>query len=464
MSMQGLQRLEVWKRAKDFALRIYLEVLPLLPPEEKWNLSSQLRRSSSSIPANIAEGYGRFYYQENVRFCYTARGSLEETLSYLVFSFDAKYIPETLFEELSTEGDEIGRMLNGYITYLKRSKQGENEPGSAHVTREIPEFCTTPKRRKITDLSSLLSVLIKELYMKVPISWLKDFVDIDIPIPDLAHLMTMAGLEVEEIRFIGLPIPKEGSRDASLTGIEWDPEKLVVASISEVMPHPNADRLVLCKLFDGQQEHIVLTGAPNLFEYKGKGPLPKPLKVAYAKEGAQIYDGHADGQVLVTLKRAKIRGVESYSMVCSEKELGISDEHEGIIILDEAAPAGMPLVDYLGDAVMEVSILPSTARCANMLGVAREIAAITGKPLKQTAVSDQQVSDRRRGFCRDRDHQSRTEPAFRARPDPGYGNPPQPLQDTTAPETGRDAPHQQYRGCHQLCHAGNWRAAACLRL
>ena len=225
--------------------------------------------------------------------------------------------------------------------------------------------------------------------MKVPISWLKDFVDIDIPIPELAHLMTMAGLEVEEIRFIGLPIPKEGSKDASLIGIEWDPEKLVVASISEVMPHPNADRLTLCKLFDGKLEHIVLTGAPNLFEFKGKGPLPKPLKVAYAKEGAQIYDGHQDGQVLVTLKRAKIRGIESYSMVCSEKELGISDEHEGIIILDEAAPAGMPLVDYLGDAVMEVSILPSTARCANMLGVAREIAAITGKPLKQSAISDQ---------------------------------------------------------------------------
>jgi phenylalanyl-tRNA synthetase beta chain len=223
--------------------------------------------------------------------------------------------------------------------------------------------------------------------MKVPISWLKDFVDIDMPIPELAHEMTMAGLEVEEIRFIGLPIPKEGSRDASLIGIEWDPEKLVVASISEVMPHPNADRLTLCKLFDGQQEHVVLTGAPNLFEFKGKGPLPKPLKVAYAKEGARIYDGHQEGQVLVTLKRAKIRGIESYSMVCSEKELGISDEHEGIIILDEAAPAGMPLVDYLGDAVMEVSILPSTARCANMLGVAREIAAITGKPLKLPAVS-----------------------------------------------------------------------------
>jgi phenylalanyl-tRNA synthetase beta chain len=218
--------------------------------------------------------------------------------------------------------------------------------------------------------------------MKVPISWLKDFVDIDLPITELAHKMTMAGLEVEEIRFVGLPIPAEGSRDASLTGIEWDREKLVVASISEVTPHPNADRLVLCKLFDGRQEHQVLTGAPNLFEYKGKGPLKKQLKVAYAKEGACIYDGHAEGQVLVTLKRARIRGVDSYSMVCSEKELGISEEHEGIIILDEDAPVGAALADYLGDAVLEVSILPSTARCASMLGMAREIAAITGKELR----------------------------------------------------------------------------------
>jgi len=218
--------------------------------------------------------------------------------------------------------------------------------------------------------------------MKVPISWLKDFVDIDLPIPELAHLMTMAGLEVEEIHYVGLPMPAEGSRDSKITGIQWDPGKLVVASISEVLPHPNADRLVLCKLFDGQQDQVVLTGAPNLFEYKGKGPLSKPLKVAYAKEGAQIYDGHQPGQVLVTLKRAKIRGVDSYSMACSEKELGISEDHEGIIIFDDDAPVGASLVDYLGDAVMEVSILPSTARCANILGMAREIAAITGKPLR----------------------------------------------------------------------------------
>jgi phenylalanyl-tRNA synthetase beta chain len=221
--------------------------------------------------------------------------------------------------------------------------------------------------------------------MKVPISWLKDFVDIDLSVAELAGLITMAGMEVEAIQIVGLTMPGPGSVDASLSGLEWDREKIVVGSISEVMPHPNADRLVLCKLFDGQREHVVLTGAPNLFEYKGKGPLPAPLKVAYAKEGAQIYDGHQPGQVLVTLKPARIRGVDSYSMVCSEKELGISEEHEGILFLDEAAQAGTPLADELGDAVLDVKLLPSYARCASILGLAREIAAMTGKPLKQAS-------------------------------------------------------------------------------
>ena len=229
--------------------------------------------------------------------------------------------------------------------------------------------------------------------MKAPLSWLKDFVDIDLSIPELAHLLTMAGMEVEEIQVIGLPMPASGSVDAHVSGLEWDRGKIVVASILEVMPHPNADRLVLCKLFDGQQEHVVLTGAPNLFEYKGIGPLPKPLKVAYAREGAQIFDGHQEGLVLTTLKRAKIRGVESYSMVCSEKELGISDEHEGIMVLDDDPQAGTPLADYMGDAVLDVKLLPSYARCASILGLAREIAAMTGKPLKASSVTRHTAQD-----------------------------------------------------------------------
>jgi phenylalanyl-tRNA synthetase beta chain len=227
--------------------------------------------------------------------------------------------------------------------------------------------------------------------MKVPISWLKDFVDINLPIPELAHKLTMAGLEVEEIRFVGLPMPVAGhgshsvmiGADIKTIGLEWDPAKLVVAEIREVLPHPNADRLVLCRLYDGAQELIVLTGAPNLFDYKGQGALAKSLKVAYAREGARIYDGHQLGQVLTTLKRTKIRGVDSFSMVCSEKELGISDEHEGIILLDEDAPVGAALADYMGDAVLEIAILPNIARAASILGVAREVAAITNQRLRQ---------------------------------------------------------------------------------
>jgi len=221
--------------------------------------------------------------------------------------------------------------------------------------------------------------------MRVPISWLKDFVDLTIDIPELAHRLTLAGLEVEEIQFVGLPIPaghEHGLHETKVTGLSWDPKTVVVGEVLEVMPHPNADRLVLCRLNDGVREHTVLTGAPNLFPFKGEGLLPTPLKVAYAREGAQLYDGHQPGAELMTLKRSKIRGVESYSMACSEKELGISDEHEGIILLDADAPAGMPLAEYMGDAVLEINITPNMARNANILGVAREAAALTGGTLK----------------------------------------------------------------------------------
>ena len=136
MSVQGLKRLKVRVRAKDFALKIYEQILPLLLPEEKWNLNQQLRRSSLSISANIAEGYGRFYYQDNVRFCYLARGSLEETLSHMVFAFETKHIPDTLYKEIESEGEEIDKMLNGYIAFLKKSKQGANETGGNYSIRE----------------------------------------------------------------------------------------------------------------------------------------------------------------------------------------------------------------------------------------------------------------------------------------------------------------------------------------
>jgi phenylalanyl-tRNA synthetase beta chain len=223
--------------------------------------------------------------------------------------------------------------------------------------------------------------------MNIPLSWLKDYISINLPLLDLAKILTMAGLEVEEIKLVGLPNPYDEKpdlrREFKVTGISWDADKIVVAQIDEVMPHPNADRLVLCRLNDGSTEFVVLTGAPNLFEYKGTGPLHKPIKVAYAREGARIYDGHQPGHILTTLKRAKIRGVDSFSMVCSEKELGISDEHEGVIILDDDASTGVPLVEYMGDAVFEISILPNMIRNASLLGVARELSALTGLPLRK---------------------------------------------------------------------------------
>jgi len=229
--------------------------------------------------------------------------------------------------------------------------------------------------------------------MKLPISWLKEYIDLDgLSVEEVARKLTLAGLEVDEIKYAGLPMPanREGERhEFKTSGLAWDRDKIVVAEIREVHPHPNADRLTLLDLFDGEKEQVVLTGAPNIFHLKGAGKLPKPIKVAYAKEGATIYDGHADGLVLTTLKRAKIRGVESYSMVCSEKELGISEEHEGIILLDDDAPVGMPLADYMGDAVLDISILPNMARNANVLGVARELAALTGRELKKPHISYQ---------------------------------------------------------------------------
>jgi phenylalanyl-tRNA synthetase beta chain len=226
--------------------------------------------------------------------------------------------------------------------------------------------------------------------MKLPISWLKDFIDIDgLSVEDIARKLTLAGLEVDEIRYAGLAMPtyKDGEKHEFKTnGIAWDREKIVVAEIREVKAHPNADKLTLLDLFDGQQEQVVLTGAPNIFHLKGTGKLPRPIKVAYAKEGSTLYDGHAEGLQLMTLKRAKIRGVDSYSMVCSEKELGIAEDHDGIILLDDDAPVGMPLADYMGDAVLDISILPNMARNANVIGIARELAALTGRELKRPKI------------------------------------------------------------------------------
>ncbi len=237
--------------------------------------------------------------------------------------------------------------------------------------------------------------------MKIPISWLKDYIDLEgLSVEDIARKLTLAGLEVDEIKYAGLPMPeyKDGERhEFKTSGIAWDKEKLVVAEIREVKAHPNADRLTLLDLFDGKESQTVLTGAPNIFHLKGTGKLDKPIKAAYAKEGTTLYDGHVEGLELMTLKRTKIRGVESYSMVCSEKELGISEEHEGIILLDDDAPVGTPLADYMGDAVLDISIVPNMARNANVIGIARELAALTGRELRRPISPSPRPSPKGRG-------------------------------------------------------------------
>lgn len=137
MEAKGFEGLEVWQKARELMIAIHKEMVPLLPPEEKWDLAYQIRRSSKSVMANIAEGYGRYYYQDNVRFCYNARGSLDETTNHLITALDLEYIAQALYDRLRNLADQVRRLLNGYITFLKRCRQGEDEPGSQLAVHDV---------------------------------------------------------------------------------------------------------------------------------------------------------------------------------------------------------------------------------------------------------------------------------------------------------------------------------------
>ena len=204
--------------------------------------------------------------------------------------------------------------------------------------------------------------------MQVPLSWLKDYVDLNLPTRQLADRLTLAGLEVEGIEN---------------TGDWWDPDLIVVGRLIAVRTHPNADRLVLVDVdYGGSEPEQVVTGAPNLLQYKDIEKLPV-LKVAFARAGALLIDAYSDEQPRPRkkLKPTKIRGIPSNGMVCSERELGLSEEHEGILLLPQDAPVGMPLRDYLGDEVLVLSLTVDMARCLSMIGVAREVAALTSADL-----------------------------------------------------------------------------------
>jgi four helix bundle protein len=119
--MNDFRGLEVWKEGRKFKNKIYV-MTKTFPKDEKYNLVSQMIRSSRSITANIAEGHGRFHYQENIQFCRQARGSLTETLDHLICALDAGFIDEGRFKELEVDYYFILKLLNGYIAYLKKRK------------------------------------------------------------------------------------------------------------------------------------------------------------------------------------------------------------------------------------------------------------------------------------------------------------------------------------------------------
>lgn len=221
--------------------------------------------------------------------------------------------------------------------------------------------------------------------MHIPLSWLRDFVDIDIAPELLAEKMTLAGLEVS-LTYLGVPQNKvAGVRMPPSDHLVWDREKIKLGRIIEVKPHPDADRLVLAMVDHGGEVEQCVTGAPNLFQYKGLGPLTAPLWSAIALEGAEVWDGHSETPKRMILKGKPLRGIHNRSMVCSEKELGIAEDHDGVILMheDPGKPAGTPLQDVLGDVILTVELTPNLARCYSVLGVAREIAAILNKPLRQ---------------------------------------------------------------------------------
>ncbi len=197
--------------------------------------------------------------------------------------------------------------------------------------------------------------------MRVSLNWLREYVKVDVSVEELADRLTLGGLEVVAIERIGE---------------NWDPTKIFVGEVLSVRQHPNADRLSLVTVNYGAHEPIeVVTGAPNL----RAGDAGQ--RVVLALVGARLIDGYSDTLRYQALKRSKIRGVVSEGMVCSEKELGISDEHTGIIILPEDAPVGRPLAEYWGDIVYDIDLTPNLARALSVVGVAREVAALTGAEL-----------------------------------------------------------------------------------
>jgi phenylalanyl-tRNA synthetase beta chain len=187
--------------------------------------------------------------------------------------------------------------------------------------------------------------------MKISYQWLRDFVDVSISPSDLARCLTHAGLEVEDL-VEHLP-PFQG---------------VVVAEVISQASHPNGGHLRVCQITDGHRKYSIVCGAPNVKEGQ---------RVAFAREGARLPDG--------TIMRAiPIQGVLSEGMLCSEKELGIGEDSSGILILEKEASLGVPLDKALPihDWVLDINVTPNRPDCLSVLGIAREVAALTGGSLR----------------------------------------------------------------------------------
>ena len=195
--------------------------------------------------------------------------------------------------------------------------------------------------------------------MKVPLSWLAEYVPLRLPPAEIAHRLTMAGVETT-------PVPSPSAA--------WG-EYIIVGHVVEVVPHPNADRLRLATVDLGTEAITVVCGAPNVAQGQ---------RIAFARIGAELNNGHTGEPMRLTA--ATIRGVVSEGMVCSELELGISDEHEGILVLPDDAPVGERLADYMGGDALEVEVTANRGDCLSVLGVARELAALTGERVAEPSL------------------------------------------------------------------------------
>ncbi len=204
---------------------------------------------------------------------------------------------------------------------------------------------------------------------QVSLKWLKDYLSTLPPAEELAERLTLAGLEVEEIDHIGS---------------QWDKDKLLVSQVKSVKAHPNADKLCLVEVSYGKGKLLtIVTGAANLKCYVEEA-LPESLFCPLALAGAEVFDP-STGE-FKTLVPSEIRGVMSEAMLCSEKELGIGEDHEGIMILGDDAVAGQSLYDYLCDDIIHLDIKGGFSHLLGMVGIAREVSALFHTPLNRFAL------------------------------------------------------------------------------